>query len=163
GQDVAIDAFVRARPAGLHLVLAGSIIDKGFADELGARAAQAGPHVHVLGGVTPRIARALFAEAELALLPSRAEPFGIALLEAWAEGTAALFANVDGRRDIAARTGATFGRVTENTAEGWATRLSEVLRDRAGLSADRAAAPERVRAHYSWSSLAERTVRAYEN
>lgn len=161
GQDVAIDALARAAIPGLHLVLAGASTDAVFSTEVRRKAAAAGTHVHLIGGVHPQVARALLAEAAIALVPSRAEPFGIVLLEAWAEGTAALFADVDGLADIARETSATAWAVSGHTPERWAERLRATLSDVCGLEHERRLGPERVGRSYSWRSLAERTAQAY--
>jgi glycosyltransferase involved in cell wall biosynthesis len=117
--------------------------------------------VHVVGGVSPKSARGLLAEAQLALLPSRAEPFGIVLLEAWAEGTPALMADVGGLADIARQTGAE-GALVPTEGE-WFARLREALADGAFLEQERRVARDRVARHYSWRALAEATVAAYDS
>jgi glycogen(starch) synthase len=162
GQDVAIEAFARAAIPDLHLVLAGAATDPAFAAELRAQAVAVGPRVHLIGGVEPRTARALLAEATVVLIPSRAEPFGIVLLEAWAEGAPALFADIDGLSDIAREAGATFGAVSGHAAGTWAERLRAALNDDRGLEQERRLGPDRVGRRYSWRALAERTAAAYQ-
>jgi len=161
GQDIAVEAFLRAAPQPMHLVLAGAATDEVFARQIGAMAAAASGRVHAVGGVTPATARALLAESVLALIPSRAEPFGIVLLEAWAEGTAALFSNVDGLADIARDSNAPFGIVRANDEACWARRLDQVLGDPVELDRERRAGPARVARDYCWSALATRTAAAY--
>ncbi|HEY2512368.1 MAG TPA: glycosyltransferase family 4 protein [Polyangiaceae bacterium] len=161
GQDLAIEALARGAPEGTHYVLAGAAVDATYAAELRALAAKY-PRVHVLGGVSPRQARALLAEAKLALLPSRAEPFGIVLLEAWAEGTPALAADVGGLGDIARTTGAEHILV-KGGVEVWAERVRAALGDSDTIVAEGAQARARVARHYSWRSLAEQTAAAYQS
>ena len=107
GQDLALTAFAAAAPPDMHVVFAGSESDASFAREVRRQAEGLGDRAHVIGGVSPVTARALLAEAALALVPSRSEPFGIVLLEAWAEGIPTIFSDVGGLGDIARRTGGT--------------------------------------------------------
>ena len=83
----------------------------------------------MIGGVTPRLARAVLAEAEIALVPSRAEAFGLVLLEAWAEGAPALFSSASGLKGIADACGA--GRLLVDSLEPaeWSARLSAAVAD----------------------------------
>jgi glycosyltransferase involved in cell wall biosynthesis len=159
GQDVAIEAFARAAPADMHLVLAGAPVDPTFERELRARAASV-PRVHVLGGVPPRVARALLAEASLALVPSVAEPFGLVLLEAWAEGTPALASAVGGLQDIA-RTAGAESMLVRGGPDAWASRIAEWLGNEGILARERCEGPDRVARSYSWRALAEHTASAY--
>ena len=161
GQDVGVRAFLRAAPPGTHLVLAGASMDATFARELHALAAT-DPRVHVLGSVAPEVARALIAEAVLVLIPSRAEPFGLALLEAWAEGTPALFAGVGGLVDIAARAGGESGRVDEPTEERLGDRLGRALGDTTWRAREAELGPERVARHFTWRALAREIAASYD-
>jgi len=159
GQDVAIEAFARSAPVDMHLVLAGAAVDPTFEHQLRALAART-PRVHVLGGVPPRTARALLAEATLALVPSVAEPFGLVLLEAWAEGTPALASAVGGLQDIA-RTAGAEAILVRGGPEAWGARMAEWLADDRILARERHEGPGRVARSYSWRALAEQTVAAY--
>jgi glycosyltransferase involved in cell wall biosynthesis len=147
GQALALEAFARAAPKELHLVLAGAPVDKAYADELATQAKPLGDRVHLLGGVSPAVARALFAEAHLALVPSLAEPFGIVLLEAWAEGTPTLFSHVDGLQNIAQPTGATAGAIHGPTLDSWPRGLATALQDQEFLDRERLEGPSRVARH----------------
>jgi glycosyltransferase involved in cell wall biosynthesis len=162
GQDVAMEAFARVAPEGTRLVLAGAAVDAVFAAELRARAASSGPQVKILGGVAPAMARALMAEASLVLVPSRAEPFGIVLLEAWAEGAPALFSCVGGLAGIADECGAGGATVPPGDVEAWTTAIRDALEDRAWSQGERKAGPGRVSDRFTWKKLAEQTAHAYE-
>ncbi len=161
GQDVAIEAFLRAAPSDMHIVLAGAPVDTTYERELRARAATS-DRVHVLGGVPPQIARGLLAEATIAFLPSIAEPFGLVLLEAWAEGTPALASAVGGLQDIARKTGAESCLVGSGV-DAWSERIRTWLGDETILARERREGPERVARNYSWRALAEHTVSAYQS
>ena len=89
GFDVLIDAFATEELAELNLVLAGDGFER---DRLRARALECGigSRVRFVGAVArARIAR-LLRGARVFALPSRGEPFGIALLEAMAAGVPAV-------------------------------------------------------------------------
>jgi len=161
GQDLAISAFRRAAPSGWHLVLAGAPTDAPFARELEVRAKTLAPRVHLLGGVSPAVARALLVEASLVLIPSRNEPFGIVLLEAWAEGSAALYSDLGGLAEVSRRVASTFGRVAEPREDAWVEKIRSVLADPASVEAERRAAPERVAEQFSWRAAARRIADAY--
>lgn len=160
GQDLALRAYLSQKGPRAHLVLAGSVTDPDFDGSVRRLSAERPSHVHFLEGVAPDIARALLAEAMLALVPSRAEAFGLVLLEAWAEGTPALFSNVGGLRGISERAGLTFGQV-EPTVEAWTLALKEALGRESWLVQESKEGPLRVRRDYSWRAVAERIARAY--
>jgi len=162
GQDLAIRAFSEA-PSDVHLVLAGSVSDPSFAREVAALidVSPMRERIHSIGGVPPHIARALLGEAALALVPSRAEPFGIVLLEAWAEGTPALFSDVGGLGDIARNTDAHFGLVAPDDLEAWTDRLRALADCAREMQCERDAVRSRVAAHYAWRTLAEQIVEGY--
>jgi glycosyltransferase involved in cell wall biosynthesis len=161
GQDLGVEAFVKVAPAGTHLLLVGSTADPAFAETLRQQVSAAGPNVHLVGGVAPSVARALLAEAQLALIPSRAESFGLVLLEAWAEATPALFSPASGLQSIATCTGAFDGMVDSLEPQAWADRLSAALHDELFLARERREGPRRVAAHYTWQAAAERVAAAY--
>jgi glycosyltransferase involved in cell wall biosynthesis len=160
GQDVALEAFARAASEDLHLVLAGSVTDPEFAAEVTARACSI-PRVHVVAGVAPAVARALLAEATIVIVPSRAEAFGIVLLEAWAEGTPALYADVGGLAELGRDAGDDFGRVATPTPDSFAAALRRALESPTALAREAARGPERVRP-YGWDSVAARVAASYE-
>lgn len=166
GQDAALEAFLRLDRPDLRLVFAGPEVDARFASELRARASRAPGRVHLVGGVAPDLARALMAEAELVLVPSRAEPFGIVLLEAWAEGAPALFSAVGGLADLAHDNDAAWGSVAcapgREPVDAWTERLREALVDADGRARERRDGPARVASRYTWRALAERTAEGYE-
>jgi glycosyltransferase involved in cell wall biosynthesis len=89
-QALAIDvvrALAEERP-DLHLVLAGPVTDPAYAASLrdSARVQGVGGRVHFIEGLAPRSQDLVDAyhAADLVLLPSIHEPFGIVTLEAWA-------------------------------------------------------------------------------
>lgn len=162
GQDLALAAFLRARP-DTHLVLAGGVADAGYVAALRKTIAERGSDkLHLVGGVAPHLARALLAEAALVVVPSRAEPFGIVLLEAWAEGASTLFSDVDGLAAIADRLGAKTGRITPNDPDALAGAIRHALDEPEALRDEARRMQGEVTRRASWASVAEHLGHRYE-
>jgi glycosyltransferase involved in cell wall biosynthesis len=89
GFDLLIDAFATTELAGMNLVIAGDGYERGA---LARRAVARGiaDRVHLLGTVDRSRLPTLMRGAHAFALPSRGEPFGIALLEAMAAGVPAV-------------------------------------------------------------------------
>ena len=83
------------------------------------------------------------------------------LLEAWAEGTAALFADVPGYRATAGTCDALADCVADHDPDRWAARLRDALADRVHLERERREGPVRVAAHFSPRVVAERVAAGY--
>ncbi len=86
------------------LVLAGSCTDAAYGEELNRKICELGLEHRVLltGGLPPGDPRliGLFQCAEVVLLPSISETFGLVILEAWAAGTAVISSNTSGAREL---------------------------------------------------------------
>jgi glycosyltransferase involved in cell wall biosynthesis len=143
GQDTAIRALAALRREGVdaHLVLVGGIAFAGkavrydnhgylrglerLAQELGVR-----EHVHFLGqrDDVPQILRAL----DLTLLPSWAEPFGLATVESMALGTPPLVSDVGAGQEIV-EDGVSGRLLPPRRPEVWAAAAAELLRNRDAL------------------------------
>lgn len=82
-QRTLIDAWRRLTPP-CDLVLIGGESSPGYAAELRQAAAGASGQLHLVGNVAPEAVPNLLAACEVLALPSRHEPFGLAVLEAWA-------------------------------------------------------------------------------
>lgn len=103
-QLLAVRAFARGAPAEHRLVFAGAETDRGWRErvEQEARALGVRDRVHFLGNLDPQSAVPdLLARAQLLLVPSLHEAFGLAVLEGWAAGRPVLFARHSGLADIA--------------------------------------------------------------
>jgi len=161
GQDIAIEAYRRGCAPDHHLVLVGSVADPDYAEALIRAIDGERQRIHVVGGVSPEVARGFLAECSLALMPSRAESFGLALLEAWAEGAPALHSAAEGFAAIARNTGSTATRVDSTAPEAWAARIRETLGDDALLESERREGPRRVALRYSWRAVVSEVARAY--
>jgi len=163
GQDIAIEAFLAASCPEHHLVLVGSVTDREYAARLHKRVAGHTSRVHIIGGVRPCTARAFLAEADLALVTSRAESFGIVLLEAWAEATPALHSGAAGLLGITRTVGAEDTSVDSESPAVWARRIEQTLCNPLLLQKERQEGPRRVARHYSWSAVARQVAAAYRN
>ncbi len=155
GLDVLLNALTDL--PGVHLWIAGEGEERGALEDQIARL-ELGDRVRLLGWRTDRAA--LLAAADVFVLPSRHEPFGIVMLEAWALRVPVVAAASQGPRDYI-----TDGRngllVPVDDAAALARRITEVLQDpslrhhltahgRAGYEADftRAAAVDHYLAFY---------------
>jgi len=100
GFDTLIDAFAMSELAGLNLVVAGDGFER---EALVRRARDLGiaDRVRFLGAVERTRLPALMRGARTFALPSRGEPFGIALLEAMAAGVPAVATNDGGVPEFA--------------------------------------------------------------
>ena len=91
GLPVLMEAWGRVRPEGWRLIVAGPD-EGGHRKEVEAavRAAGIGEAVSFVGAVMDEAKAALFGEADLLILPSHTESFGMAVAEALAHGVPAL-------------------------------------------------------------------------
>ena len=163
-QMALVDAL--SRHPGFNLRLVGPVTQTDYREELEARAVALGvvDRVAFVGALKPG-SRELVAEyenADVFVLPSRHEPFGIVVLEAWAAGLPVVASNVGGLGRLCAAhpgaaltfdpgDGASFDKALDAmsalVASGEAGRIAE-----AGLDAAR---------EYDWSTLSERLVGFY--
>lgn len=79
-----------------HLILAGAETSPGYAEKCRTAAGHHAERLHILGNLPSDEVPQLLAAAEICVLPSRHEPFGLACLEAWAAGKPLLAADVGG-------------------------------------------------------------------
>jgi len=155
---VLLDAFTRLDPGRYphRLVLAGPPGWK--EDEEDAAVARAlGDRVRLPGAVPRAELFALFAGADLYACPSRHEGFGIPVLEAMAQGTATVCADIPGLRETAGDA-AVF--VSPDDVDGWVAALGELLDDPARRAALEARGLKRVET-YSWDRCADQTAAVY--
>jgi glycosyltransferase involved in cell wall biosynthesis len=162
GADKLLAAFLavaQAHPEAV-LVIAGP-------DEFGLEAkfreqvVRAGVQSRVLfpGMVQGDLKKRLLARAELFCLPSAAEGFSMAILEALAASTAVLISpgcHFDEVGDVGA------GQVVAATADALADALRSLLKDRERLRVMGERGRALVRARYSWEAIADEFVATYE-
>ncbi len=156
---VLLDAFARLDPVAVphRLVLAGPPGWKAD-DEDGEVATGLGDRVRLLGPVDRAHLFPLFAGADVFAFPSRHEGFGIPVLEAMAQGTAVVCADIPALREVA---GDAAHFVPPDDLDGWVEALGELLTDdraRAGLVTR---GDGRVR-RYSWDRCTTETVAVYD-
>ena len=100
----------------------------------------------------------LFAGADLFAFPSRHEGFGIPVLEAMAQDTAVVCADIPALREVA---GDAARFVAPDDLDGWVDALRTLLTDDAARAALVASGRDRVQ-RYSWDRCAAATVAVYD-
>jgi glycosyltransferase involved in cell wall biosynthesis len=155
-----VDAFVRW---ALHTDLPHRLVLAGPAgwleDEASvlAPARRLGDRVRTLGRVGDPALSALYRGADLFAFPSHHEGFGIPVLEAMAQETPVIAADIPALREIAS--GAAVLRSPDDP-DAWVAALDNLLHDEAELS--RLGKAGRARAQgYSWTRCAEETRAIY--
>jgi glycosyltransferase involved in cell wall biosynthesis len=161
GADVLIKAFlaIQAKHPQAVLVMAGP-------DEWGAREemqdmineAGAASRVLFLGPVAGEDKLNLLARADLFCLPSDAEGFSMAVLEALASSTAVLLSPGCHFDEVAA---AGVGCVVEKTLSSMSDALARMLEDTEGLKTMGRKGRDFVSASYSWSRIVSTTEGIY--
>jgi glycosyltransferase involved in cell wall biosynthesis len=155
---VLLDAFARLDPGALphRLVLAGPPGWKPD-DEDGEVASVLGDRVRLLGPVDRAHLFPMFAGADLFAFPSRHEGFGIPVLEAMAQRTAVVCADIPALREVA---GDAARFVPPDDLDGWVEAFRTLLTDDGARAALVARGDERVR-RYSWDRCTAETVAVY--
>jgi len=161
GLPMLVEAWGRARPAGWRLVIAGP-------DEAGHRrevelvvaAAGLGESVSFPGPVSGAAKAALLQDADLFVLPSHSESFGMALAEALAHATPVLTTTAVPWPALETRQ---CGWRASPTVDGIAAALSvATAQTRETLRAMGAAGRELVSAEYGWPRIADEFLTLYE-
>ncbi|MEL6979758.1 MAG: glycosyltransferase family 4 protein [Pseudomonadota bacterium] len=158
GQDVLIEALAALRAAGVDAVV--RLGGGGDPAPLCAKARALGvaDHVVFLGWVD---AVSFLSEIDVFCLPSRAEPFGIVLIEAMSQGAPVVASDVDGPADILE------GGAGLLTPPGDVAALMEALRrvaddpDQAAVLAD--AGRRRAAERYAPKAIGETLIEAFRN
>ena len=156
---------VRRECPQAHLALAGHVTSEPYHADLVREIGERGltGHVTIVPGLDPRghaLADAYHA-ADLFLLPSVHEPFGIVILEAWAAGRPVIAARVGGVTSLVedGEDGLLFDSMDERTCGALA---SDVLA-RPGLAARLGqAGRDKAEREYSWEQVTRRLFRLYE-
>ncbi len=116
-----------------------------------------GDRVRTVGRIGDATARALYRGADLFAFPSRHEGFGIPVLEAMAQSTPVMAADIPPLREVAANA-AVF--LPPDDLDAWADALGRLLLDDAERARLGAAGRDRAQ-HYSWKRCAEATRAVY--
>lgn len=153
-----------ARNPGATVRLVGPVTQPDYRAELEARAAQLGvsERVSFAGALKPASAELLreYANADVFVLPSRHEPFGIVVLEAWAAGLPVVASDVGGLGKLCAA----HPDAAITFAPGVIDALDDALRrvgSDAALRERLSAAGRAAAAGYDWRTLASRLVDFY--
>jgi len=153
----AMAAVAAGRP-GLRFVVAGA---GPYASELGQQADRLGlsERGRFAGWLDDQALADLYAAADLCVVPSLYEPFGLVALEAMAAGCPCLVADTGGLRELVAPVTPAM-RFAPDDANALARALETVLGDPAGRGAMAVAAREHV-ARVSWDDVGADTVALY--
>ena len=155
--------LLAARP-GCHVTLVGPITARWYADKILARAKELGvdDRLTLVPGLPPGSAEleAAFAAADVFVLPSVHEPFGIVALEAMVRGIPLITSNVGGLPDFVkdGENGLLFDPSNPANLVGAFDRLAALSQESivGMVSAARATA-----AQFSWRSVIDRLMRIY--
>lgn len=134
-----------------------------YSDELRRRAAHLGlgDRVRFVGWVDDATAHALYQYADVAVVPSTYEPFGIVALEAMAAGTPLVASDVGGLGEIV-RHGENGLKALPGHAVSLAEQIDRLLADRLLAARLAATALREMEERYTWSGIARATAALYE-
>jgi glycogen(starch) synthase len=158
GQD-AVAALALLTDRRTHLVLVGTGGQRQALLEQAARDGVA-DRVHLVGRLDDDTAAALLGAADVALVPSRYEPFGLVALEAMAAGTPVVVAQSGGLADIV-RPGETGLLVPAAAPAALAQAVTAVLADAGASTAMVERARQDAAERFSWDAVATRTAQLY--
>jgi len=162
GFHLALDALapVIKRLGNVRFVVAGT----GTAEaELKRQARRLGllAHGSFLGWVGDDMLHSLYRVAEVAIVPSIYEPFGLVALEAMASGCLCIVADTGGLREVVPGDGTVGLRFPSRDSGALGELLEQVLTDDEGRERVVAEAREHVLA-FDWAAVARRTREVYE-
>jgi glycogen synthase len=162
GFHLALDALapVVRRLGGVRFVVAGT----GSAEtELKRQARRLGLDRHgaFLGWVGDDMLHSLYRVADLCIVPSIYEPFGLAALEAMASGCLCVVADTGGLREVVPPGGTVGLRFPSRDTTALRAVLERVLADHAGRRQLIAEAREHV-LRFDWAEVARRTAEIYD-
>jgi glycogen(starch) synthase len=162
GFHVALDALapVIRRLGNVRFVVAGT----GTAEQelkRQARRLRLTRHGTFLGWIGDDMLHSLYRVADIAIVPSIYEPFGLVALEAMASGCLCVVADTGGLREVVPDDGSVGHRFPSRDAEA----LSEIVEQVLGDDRARRRAVEAAREHvlrFDWAEVARRTQALYE-
>lgn len=150
---------LRSRHPGLRLIVAGIGTHEDALQEQ-ARTLRVARAVDWLGFVPGAQVATVFGAADVAVVPSLYEPFGIAALEAAATGTPVVVATTGGLADLIGAHIAAASFAPGDTA-GLVEAVDGVLRDPAGAGRAAARARRVLMRDYTWAAVADLTAGVY--
>lgn len=116
--------------------------------------------VDFVGHLPDRGLKALLAAADVVVLPSRYEPFGIVALEAAAAGAPLVASTAGGLAELVVD-GETGLSVTPGDVDEIATAIGQVLSDPTAATRRARAAKARLATEFNWQGIAELTANVY--
>ena len=160
-QMMLVEALARRKDASLRLV--GPVTQPDYKAELERRAAELGvaSRLSFAGSLKPggeELVRE-YRSADVFVLPSRHEPFGIVVLEAWAAGLPVVASDVGGLGRLCAAHPAAAVVFAPGDAAAFDAALDKALANREAMSAAGLAAAK----GYDWSALSARLVDFYSD
>ena len=160
GIDVLLSSLplvVRHHDVALNLIGTGPRLE-----QYGAQAEELNMHRYVkfLGFIEHDKMPAYYAQADLFVLPSRRESFGLVLAEAMACGLPVV-ATTAGAIPEVVEDGVTGLLVPPDDPEALAGAMNSLLGDPAKMKAMGAQGREKVEKHFTWDKVAERVVEGY--
>jgi glycosyltransferase involved in cell wall biosynthesis len=161
GLPMLVEAWARVRPRGWHLVIAGPDEAEHRAEvERAVSVAGLNGVISFLGPIHGKAKTGAYFNADLFVLPSYSESFGMAVAEALAHGLPVLTTKGAPWPELAARG---CGWSIDPTVEGIAQGLSEATsQDSAALSAMGARGRAWIAANFGWDAIATQFLAAYE-
>ncbi|MGE0385348.1 MAG: glycosyltransferase family 4 protein [Gammaproteobacteria bacterium] len=157
GFDLLLEALARQRGDDWHLTLGGDGPERGALQACIARL-ELGARVGMCGWIDD--VGAVLAQHDVFVLPSRDEPFGIAVLEAMAAGVPIVATRTQGPREILDADTALLAEPGDGA--DLAAALERALGDAAGCLARAREAQRRYRGSYSAESVVPRYLAAYD-
>jgi glycogen(starch) synthase len=161
GAHTFIDALPRLkrRNPGLRAVIAGrGGHEAALTDQVRAR--RLGRTVDFVGWLPEPQLHALIAAADILVVPSIYEPFGLVAIEGAALGTPLVVARTGGLAEFV-QDGVTGNTFEPGDAADLADAVTDALHDDAGAQRMARAARARLREYYGWSRIADETDAAY--
>ena len=159
---LALAALTATHPEA-RLVLAGPVTDAAYRERLAADAAsaQVAGRVVFAGGLSGTDVADAYRAADAFLLPSRHEPFGIVVLEAWAAGLPVVATRVGGIPSFA-EDGRDCLLVEPGDPVAAAEALRTLLRDRGRAAGLASAGRDKALGSYTWDAVTRRLAALYE-
>jgi glycogen(starch) synthase len=161
GFQLALDALpgVIARLENVRFLVAGSGTHEA---ELRAQAERLGlsEHGSFLGWIGDDALHALYRIADLCVVPSIYEPFGLVALEAMASGCLCIVADTGGLREVVPDDGSVGHRFRSTDVDALRTVVEQVLGDDDARATAVAAAREHVLS-FDWAEVGRRTQSVY--